>query len=126
MASDLSLSELRERYEEFKTVRGWEQFHTPQNIAQALSVEASELLECFLWHDNVSAKRINQDPELRDQIREELADVVIYALSMASELEIDLLDAVDEKLEANEDRFDPETSAEITTDLQEWQRGSRD
>lgn len=46
---------------EFIAERNWEQFHTPQNVATALSVEASELVECFLWHDNVPAEQIAED-----------------------------------------------------------------
>jgi NTP pyrophosphatase (non-canonical NTP hydrolase) len=122
MPSESTFADLQARYESFKAEREWGQFHTPQNIAQALSVEASELLECFLWHDNLPAERIAADTELRAAVREELADVVIYAMSMASELDIDLLAAIEDKLDENESRFDPETAADITTDLQQRQR----
>jgi NTP pyrophosphatase (non-canonical NTP hydrolase) len=108
MRSGPSLDELQERQEEFKRERGWEVYHTPQNVAQALSVEANELLEVFLWDDNTPTDEI--PAAQRERAREELADMVIYALSMASELDVDLAQAVAEKLDENEARFPVEDS----------------
>ncbi len=116
------LKSLQQWYAEFIGERDWEQFHTPQNAAMALSVEASELLECFLWHDNPPAEAVRDDPELVADVEEELADVLIYALGVAQRLDIDLLAAVSAKLDENERRFDEETAAEITDKLQSWQR----
>lgn len=113
---------LQSRYASFVEERDWEQYHTPQNIATALSVEANELLECFLWHDNVSADEISADQELMNYIEEELADVVIYALGMAEQLDMNLLDVVEAKLKANEERFDEERVADIEANLERWQR----
>lgn len=123
MTDDLDdLDELQAAYVEFLRERGWEQFHTPQNVAQALSVEASELLELFLWHDNVGADRVAADDDLREDVRMELADVLLYSLSMAHALDVDLLAAAEEKLVRNEARFDPETAGRITRETRRWQR----
>jgi len=116
------LSQLRERYASFVAERDWEQFHTPQNIAMALSVEANELLECFLWHDNLDPGKVAEDDDLMADIEEEVADIFIYLLAIAIRLDIDLLDVVEQKLEANKERFDEDRSTEIIQELERWQR----
>ena len=117
-----SFEELQERYQKFVMTRDWNQFHTPKNLAEAISIEASELLEVFLWHDNHSSEEICQDEELKTRIEEELADVVIYSIAIATQLDIDLVDAVDTKMDDNERRFDEDTAEGMTEDLQRWQR----
>ena len=112
---------LASKYAAFVEKRDWEQFHTPQNLAMALSIEANELLEEFLWFNNPDAETVAADDALMENVREELADVVIYAIGMANQLDIDLMDAVDEKMEQNEARFDEESAAEITDELEQWQ-----
>lgn len=116
------LSELQERYAKFVAERDWEQFHTPKNAAEAVSIEAAELLELFQWHDNLDADRISEDEKLVSEVKAETADVVIYCLSLANQLDYDLTQAVAEKLEDDESRFDMETAQEITERLQPKQR----
>lgn len=113
---------LQDRYREFVAARDWDQFHTPKNLAEAISIEANELLEVFLWHDNHDAETIKEDSELKARVEEELADVVIYSIAIATQLDINLVDAVETKMEDNERRFDEESAEEITEDLQRWQR----
>lgn len=117
-----TFEEQKTRYQEFIELRDWDQFHTPRNAAAALSVEAGELLELFLWHDNLDAERVKEDSQLMEEIRGELADILIYCLSLSMQLDIDLSQAVSEKLDENETRFDLETADEITKELQRWQR----
>ncbi|TKX61128.1 nucleotide pyrophosphohydrolase [Halorubrum sp. ASP1] len=117
-----SFGDLMERYNQFVADRDWDQFHTPKNLAEAISVEANELLEIFLWHDNHPSEEVRSDPEVRARVKEEVADVVIYSIAMAEQFDIDLPEAVAEKMEDNEERFDEETVAEITEDLSDWQR----
>ena len=114
--------DLTERYEDFVAARDWDQFHTPKNLAEAISVEANELLEIFLWHDNHPSDEVRSDPEVRARVKEEIADVVIYSIAMADQFDIDLAEAVEEKMEDNAKRFDEETAAEMTEDLSRWQR----
>jgi NTP pyrophosphatase (non-canonical NTP hydrolase) len=90
------------------------QFHTPKNLAEAITAEANELLECFQWHDNLESEELQNHENLRADVEEELVDIVIYCLGMATRLDIDLLDAVDGKLEDNEQRFDAEKTEAIT------------
>ena len=87
----------------------------------AISVEANELLELFLWFDNPATTRIKEDEELYEDIREEVADILIYCLSLAIQMDIDLQQVVEEKMEANESRFDQETVRAINDELEKWQ-----
>src|SRR2546428_12294209 len=81
---------LRTAVRRFVRERDWERFHLPPDLALALSVEASELLERFLWRDPAPATLSSED---RSAIAEELADVVIYGVGPPDFLEVDLFDA---------------------------------
>lgn len=93
-----TVAELAARLREFNRERDWEQFHTPKDLAMALSVEAGELLERFLW------KR-GGDALDAAAIEEELADVLICAVNLAQRLQIDLMAAVDRKIARNAERY---------------------
>ena len=116
------IEDLKKEYAEFKEKRDWEKFHEPKNIAMSISIEASELMEHFQWKDNVSIEKIKEDEELMAGVREELADVILYSLSMAQRLDIDIEEAVLEKLDDNRERFDEDTAEEIERDLSKWQK----
>ena len=79
-----NLRKLQNRQEEFIDERGWDQFHMPKSLAMAISVESNELVELFQWHDNLPAEAYAEDSKIRDDVKDELADIVIYSLSMAS------------------------------------------
>jgi NTP pyrophosphatase (non-canonical NTP hydrolase) len=96
-----TVRELRETVEQFVRERNWQQFHTPKNISMALAVEAAELLEHFQWLTMEESWEIVQDPDKLLGVREELADVVCYALAMANRLELDLSTAIEKKMEKN-------------------------
>ena len=81
----------------FRNERDWAQFHNPKDLAIALSTEAGELLECFLWKQPNEAK-----PE---KIREELADVIAYALLLAHECNLDVTEIVEEKIRRNAEKY---------------------
>ena len=80
--------ELREKLRQFVAERDWEQFHTPENLAKSISIEAAELLECFQWGQDAQSERI----------QEELADVVTYCLLLADKLDLNVNQIVAEKL----------------------------
>lgn len=86
----------------FRDARDWAQFHNAKDLATGLSIEASELLECFLWKNAISA-----DPA---KVREELADVLVYALILAHESKIDIASAIREKLAKNAIKYPVEKS----------------
>lgn len=120
MSDSPDLATLAERQQAFLNQRDWGQFHTPKSLAMALTVEASELMELVQWHDNLPADAYDDAPEVRDGVREEVADVVIYTLSLASQFDIDLATAVNEKMNENQERFDEERAAEIREELERW------
>jgi NTP pyrophosphatase (non-canonical NTP hydrolase) len=98
-----ALLELRERLREFAAERDWEQFHSPKNLAIALSVEAAELLEHFQWLTEDASRRLTA-AELA-QVREELADVLLYLVRLADRLGVDLIDAAKDKIALNARKY---------------------
>jgi NTP pyrophosphatase (non-canonical NTP hydrolase) len=101
---------LREAFGKFVAARDWDQFHSPKNLAMALSVEAAELLEHFLWVDNDASRRLVQDPKKREQVADEMADVAGCLLALSNSLGIDLSDAILHKLAKNETKYPVERS----------------
>ncbi len=87
--------------EEFATERDWTQFHTPKNLAMALTGELGELVEIFQWMSPEQSSRAGSDPETAQALRDELADVLIYLVRLAEVLGVDLDDAVRAKLARN-------------------------
>jgi len=100
------LRALQQRLAAFAAERDWEQFHSPKNLAMALSVEASELVEEFQWLTEEQSQAL--DAERRERVRLELADVFIYLLRLADRLDVDLLRAVDDKIAQNEKKYPAE------------------
>lgn len=92
-----NFTEIVKRIKKFTKERDWEQFHNAKDLALALSIEAAELNECFLWK---SADRGNID-----KIKEELADVLIYALLFADKYHLDLNEIISQKLDKNEKKY---------------------
>jgi NTP pyrophosphatase (non-canonical NTP hydrolase) len=102
---DTTLADLRQRVAEFVAARDWEQYHVPKNLSVSVAVEAAELMEHFQWLTHEQAAAAMQDDERRAAVVEELADVLIYALSLANVLNVDLSAAIVDKLAQNERRF---------------------
>ena len=96
----MTYEELQAKVLAFRDERDWAQFHNPKDLAISISLEAAELLECFQWSgaDVDAAKK-------REQMTEELADVMIYCILMADTLDIDLLEAVSAKIEKNAAKY---------------------
>ncbi|MFH1603968.1 MAG: nucleotide pyrophosphohydrolase [Pseudomonadota bacterium] len=92
---------LERAIENFARPRGWEQFHSPKNLAMALTGEVGELVELFQWLTEAQSADAMEDPEQARRIREELADVTIYLVRLASVLGVDLDAAVRDKLLKN-------------------------
>ena len=98
-----SLDDLRNQLREFARVRDWEQFHSPKNLAMAMIVEAAELTEHFQWLTEAQSQAL--DPEKREQVAQELADVFLYLVRLADRLDIDLMDAAQRKLVINAHKY---------------------
>jgi dCTP diphosphatase len=99
----LSLEDLRKAIGDFIRQRDWEQFHSPKNLAMALSVEASEIVEHFQWLTEEQSK--NLPPEKLAELREEIGDVMIYLTELAEKLGIDPVEAAKAKLEINKQKY---------------------
>lgn len=103
-----TLADLRERVATFVAARDCEQFHVPKNLSTAIAVEAAELMEHFQWLTHQQAAHALEDKAELSAVADELADVIIYALSLANALQLDVSTAVLGKLARNEHRFPPE------------------
>jgi NTP pyrophosphatase (non-canonical NTP hydrolase) len=103
MPNTIDITELQEKLRQFANERDWNQYHSPKNLAMALSVEASELLEIFQWLNEAQSAQPNA--EQQQNIRHEMADVFLYLLRMADILNIDLANAVQEKMALNAQRY---------------------
>ncbi|WP_251143819.1 nucleotide pyrophosphohydrolase, partial [Streptomyces sp. McG5] len=104
-AGGLTAEELQKRLARFAAAREWGQYHTPKNLAAALSVEAAELLEIFQWLTPEQAAAVMDDPESAFRVRDEVADVLAYTLQLCEVLGIDALEALAAKIDRNERRF---------------------
>jgi NTP pyrophosphatase (non-canonical NTP hydrolase) len=91
--------ELRDTLRKFVAERDWDKFHSPKNLAMALSVEAAELMEHFQWLTEDQSRRL--PPEKLEQVRDEMADVLVYLVRLADKLDVDLLAAAAKKIEKN-------------------------
>ena len=100
-----------DRIRKFTSDRDWEQYHTPANLAKSISIEANELLECFQWSET--------DYDLQ-QVKDELADVIVYCRNMLDELGLDEDEIVNDKMTKNEAKYPVELakgSAQKYTEL---------
>lgn len=101
----LILKQLQRRIIEFRDERDWRKFHNPKDLAISLSIEAGELLENFQWKSNEEAIESRLE-----NIKDELADVVIYAFLLSDALEVDLEQVIFDKIKKNEEKYPIEKS----------------
>jgi dCTP diphosphatase len=106
--ADTTIIDLRIQVESFVHARDWETFHNPKDLASAIAIEAAELMDIFLWKGPEEVDEAVVHTDSRNNIEEELADVVILCLSLANRLEIDVADAVTAKLTSNERKYPAE------------------
>jgi dCTP diphosphatase len=97
------MNELRDTIRAFIRERDWEQFHSPKNLAMALSVEVAEIVEHFQWLTEEQSK--NLPPEKLAEIRQEIGDVMIYLTELADKLGIDPVEAAKAKVEINGKKY---------------------
>ena len=94
---------LRDALRRFAAERDWGQFHSPKNLAVALSVEAAELLEHFQWLTDEQSAALS--PETRLRVSEEVADVLLYLIRLADRLDLDVIACATEKLRRNAEKY---------------------
>lgn len=101
----LDLSRIAKFQETFANERDWGQFHTPKNLAMALSVEASELVEIFQWLTAEQSQKIAEDPKKKECVADEISDILFYTLRLANVLKIDINEAFWAKMEKNQEKY---------------------
>jgi dCTP diphosphatase len=102
-AMDAAIESLTAALRRFAAERDWEQFHSPRNLAAALSVEAAELLEHFQWLTDEQSRAL--PPDKRAAVGREIADVFLYLLQIADKLQIDLAAVARDKLALNAEKY---------------------
>jgi NTP pyrophosphatase (non-canonical NTP hydrolase) len=98
-----TLQQLSDAVREFGRERDWHLYHTPKNLTAALVVEAAELLEPFQWL--TAEESLDLPPHKREAVRQEMADVLIYLVSLANLMQVDLLQAAQDKLAINARKY---------------------
>ena len=99
------MERLKKALREFNEERDWDQFHTPENLAKSISIEAGELLECFQWNNDFD----------KEELCEELADVISYCIMLADKIEVSIEDIVLDKLEKTKKKYPVEKAKGIST-----------
>ncbi len=99
------MEKLIEEIKQFNEERDWDQFHSPENLAKSISIEAGELLECFQWNSNYD----------KDEVCEELADVFTYCLQMAMKLGVDPEEIILKKLEKTKKKYPVDKAKGVST-----------
>jgi NTP pyrophosphatase (non-canonical NTP hydrolase) len=99
----MSLDAVVKKIIKFRDERDWYQFHSPKNLAEAINIEASELLEIFLWMTTEQSKKLGE-AEIKS-VKNEVADIFIFLTYLCHHFGIDLLDSVNEKIEQNSIKY---------------------
>ena len=99
------MDKLKQAVREFNEERDWDQFHTPENLAKSISIEAGELLECFQWNNDFD----------KEHLCEELADVISYCVMLADRLDVDIEDIVMDKLEKTKKKYPVDKAKGVST-----------
>jgi dCTP diphosphatase len=104
-----TIADLRTLVDRFVSEREWQPFHSPKNLSGSIAIEAAELMELFQWMTPDESAEIASTPSTRQHICDELADVIIYCLSLANALDIDLSQAIRGKMARNQEKYPIET-----------------
>ena len=99
------MKKLVQEIKQFNEERDWDQFHSPENLAKSISIEAGELLECFQWNNNYD----------KDEVCEELADVFTYCIQMAMKLEVDPEEIILKKLDKTRKKYPIDKAKGVST-----------
>ena len=96
---ETTIQNLKDILKKFRDDRDWEQFHDPKNLAEAISIEAGELQELFLWKNKEKIiKELKENEEFRKEVGEELADIMMFCLYFANVTNLDVSSIVKEKI----------------------------
>ena len=103
LADTMTIEEMTAKIRTFRDERDWMQFHQPKDMAAAITIEASELMEHFLWKTNAECE--NRTRSHREAIQDEIADIAMYLFELADNLDIDLLEAMQAKMAKNAAKY---------------------
>ena len=109
----MDLEEIKKTLTKFADERNWQRFHSPKNLAMALSVEAAELLELFQWLSEAESETLGEKD--RERATQELADIQIYLIRLADKLKIDIEQAVLDKMRINAEKYPVDLSRNNAT-----------
>ena len=107
---------------EFRAERSWGQYHNPKDLAISLSLEAAELLEIFQWKGPREVEALKSDAASRERVKEELGDILIYALNMCHAFGLDPTDVILSKLTINEKKYPVEKAKGSAKKYTKYQR----
>lgn len=99
-----NIQELKNQVSKFTQERNWEEYHNPKNLSMSIAIESSELMEIFQWLNEKESWDIMNSSEAI-HVEEELADVMIYCLSLANQLDIDVSTAIEDKIKKNSNKY---------------------
>ena len=100
------IDELKKLLQKFNEERNWGQFHDAKNLAEAISIEAAELQELFLWQDSESVmKKIKEDKCFKSEVEDELADIIAFCINFANATDIDISDSIRDKIAKNAEKY---------------------
>ncbi|MCK4634908.1 MAG: nucleotide pyrophosphohydrolase [Candidatus Aenigmarchaeota archaeon] len=105
MDSKINVHELKEIVRKFCEDRDWDQYHGAKDLAMALIIESAELLEHFRWKSEKEVKELFENPEKKEQISDEMADVLYFLLRLAQRYDIDLSESLKRKIEKNDKKY---------------------
>lgn len=105
MTDIIDVDELKKILAKFARVRDWEKFHSPKNLSMALAGEAAELLEIFQWCTEDESLKLKTDTDMKEKISQELADILLYAIRLADQLDITLNTALLKKITLNTKKY---------------------
>ena len=105
MDEDRKIHELKEKIREFCEARDWDQFHNAKELAIALSIEASELLEIFRWKTSEEVAELFKNPAKTEDIEDEMADVLYFLVRISQLYDIDLSEALERKMDKNNKKY---------------------
>lgn len=111
----IDTTNLAQALEKFATDRNWSQFHSPKNLVMALTGEVGELSEIFQWMSEADSMKAGQNLTTAQEVKDELADVLLYLVRLASVLNVDLNEAVTQKIKANEQKYPVVNSLGVST-----------
>ena len=101
-----NIAQLQEQVRKFVEERDWESAHNPKNLSMSIAIESAELMEIFQWISVEESTSIN-DSRVKEHIAEELADVLIYCLSLSNQFDFNVADIIKEKMKKNAKKYPP-------------------